>query len=66
MIKNIDLNMDSYLILSIINTKLRDFYNNLDDLVEDLNIDKIILIDKLKEIGYLYNNKLNQFIIKDL
>ncbi|MGD9964149.1 MAG: DUF4250 domain-containing protein [Candidatus Izemoplasmatales bacterium] len=58
--------MDSYLILSIINTKLRDFYNNLDDLVEDLNIDKIILIDKLKEIGYLYNNKLNQFIIKDL
>lgn len=58
--------MDSYLILSIINTKLKDFNNNLDDLVEGLNIDKVIMIDKLKEIGYLYNNKLNQFITKDL
>ena len=35
---------DNFLLLSVINTKLRDFYSNLDALCEDLNEDKTDII----------------------
>lgn len=54
--------MDSNLLLSIINTKLRDFYKDLDSLIEDFNIDKKYLIKRLSEINYFYNEEYNQFI----
>ena len=54
--------MDSYLLLSIINTNLRDFYQDLDSFIEDLNIDKRDLFKKLSEINYFYNAEYNQFI----
>lgn len=53
--------MEPLLLLSIINTKLRDYYKNFDDLCEDLEYDKEEIIDKLKSIGYEYNSNLNQF-----
>ena len=54
---------DSFMLLSFVNVKLRDFYNSIDDLCDDLDIDKDKLIEKLKKIGYIYNISKNQFII---
>lgn len=53
---------DRMMLLSVINTKLRDYYKNLDELCDDLNEDKNEIIKKLKEIDYSYNEKLNRFV----
>ncbi len=55
------LNMDTNILLSIINTKLRDFYSNLEDLCYDLNLDINELNLKLGNGGYYYKRELNQF-----
>lgn len=55
------LNMDSNMLLSIINMKLRDRYDNLKALCDDLNISEKSLVDKLKEAGYDYISDVNQF-----
>lgn len=52
---------DPFVLLCYINTKLRDRYNNLDDLCDDLNLEKEEIIEKLKSINYEYNENLNQF-----
>lgn len=52
------------ILLSIINTKLRDFYSSLDQLCNDLDEDKCEIIFLLENNGYFYNEKLNQFIKK--
>ena len=57
-----DLPSDNMMLLSVVNTKLRDFYKNLDELCDDLNVDKKDIVDKLKGIGYEYDKKLNRFI----
>jgi len=53
---------DPMLCLSVVNTKLRDQYNDLDSLCEDLNMDKHSLIEKLSAIDYEYDTEQNQFI----
>lgn len=53
---------DPMLCLSVVNTKLRDQYRNLDMLCEDLHIDKNELIAKLAIIDYAYDMDTNQFI----
>lgn len=55
------LNMDSNMLLSIINMKLRDMYDSLKSLCDDLDISERSLIDKLNEAGYEYVNDINQF-----
>lgn len=52
-IKNIDPNI----LLSIMNTKLRDHYASLDMLCYDLEIEKENILIKLNSIGYTYNEK---------
>lgn len=52
---------DPILLLSVINTKLRDYYANLDVLCDDLQIDKQALTDKLSAVGYAYDKDLNKF-----
>lgn len=56
-IKNIDPNI----LLSIMNTKLRDQYNSLDILCYDLELTKQEILNILKDIGYQYNEEKNQF-----
>jgi phosphate uptake regulator len=56
--------MDSNILLSITNTKLRDFDYSLEDVAEDLNISVIELCDKLDKLGYTYNSDRNQFLLK--
>lgn len=53
---------DANMLLSIVNTKLRDEYSSLDDLVDSENLDKEVIILKLKSIGYEYSEKQNKFI----
>lgn len=53
---------DPVILLSYINTQLRDHYKTLDDLCKSLNINKEHIVDKLQQIDYVYDNTLNQFI----
>lgn len=53
--------MDPIILLSFINTKLRDEYSTLNLLCSDLNLDEKLLMIKLNDIGYKYNKDLNQF-----
>lgn len=52
---------DNVILLSVINTKLRDFYSSLDALCEDMNVNKDEVISRLSSIGYKYNESKNQF-----
>lgn len=53
---------DPVILLSYVNTQLRDFYKNLDDMCISLSIDKTELIQKLNTINYQYNEATNQFV----
>lgn len=52
---------DPAILLSYINTQLRDNYKNLDDLCKSLDIPLSEILEKLKSIGYIYDEKLNRF-----
>ena len=56
-----NLPLNPFVLLSFINTKLRDYYSSLDDLVNDLDVDKEEIINRLKEINCEYNLESNQF-----
>lgn len=53
---------DPAILLSVINTRLRDYYSSLDALCEDMNVNKEELIKKLSLIGYEYKPERNQFV----
>ena len=52
---------DAFMLLSVINTKLRDRYHDLNELFDDLGTDKDEIIQVLSSIGYVYDSKLNRF-----
>lgn len=53
---------DAAILLSYINTQLRDFYSDLDDLCQSLQLNQQTIIEKLASIDYVYDVKTNQFI----
>lgn len=53
---------DPVILLSYINTQLRDFYSSLDDLCASLQINQEQLHQTLNSIDYFYEKKINQFI----
>lgn len=53
---------DPVMLLSFLNVKLRDYYKNLEDCCEDLELDAAEIKEKLAVIGYRYNEVQNQFI----
>ena len=53
------------ILLSYINTQLRDNYSDLDDLCKSLDISKKEIIYDLSKIGYKYNEHSNQFKLDD-
>lgn len=57
-----DLPRDPVMLLSVINTKLRDYYHSLDQLCEEMNLSQEELMEKLKGIDYEYDENRNQFI----
>lgn len=54
--------MDPVMRLSVVNTKLRDFYDSLDALCQDMDVDKQELVKSLEAIDYHYDEQMNQFI----
>jgi hypothetical protein len=56
-----ELPRDPFMLMSIINMKLRDYYPSLDALCEDLNIEKEIITTTLGSIGMEYNPDTNKF-----
>lgn len=53
---------DPNMLLSVINTKLRDKYKNIDEFAEDLNVNKEEIFERLRAIGYEYDIQLNRFV----
>jgi len=53
---------DPVMLLSFVNLKLRDYYSSLDQLCEDLAMDKEELVAKLKGIDYQYDAEKNRFV----
>ena len=53
---------DPVMLLSYVNTQLRDFYSDLDDLCKALDLDRSQLEKTLQSIGYAYRAERNQFI----
>jgi len=59
---NDNLPNDPILLLSVVNTRLRDFYKDLDEFCQEMSVDKTELIDRLADIDYEYDESTNQFI----
>lgn len=53
---------DPIILLSVINTKLRDFYPSFDALCEDLQTDGNEIREKLSLVGFEYDKDRNQFV----
>lgn len=52
---------DPIILLSFVNTRLRDEYSDLDDLCASLGIDRNELEAKLNEVGFQYDSTTRQF-----
>ncbi|SFB00599.1 DUF4250 domain-containing protein [Clostridium frigidicarnis] len=55
------LEMDPYVLLSLINMKLRDEFTSLRDFCTFNDINSECIIKKLMKLGYVYDELLNQF-----
>ncbi|MDE6595770.1 MAG: DUF4250 domain-containing protein [Oscillospiraceae bacterium] len=55
---------DPYMLLSVVNMKLRDNYSSLDALCDDMEADGGEIAETLKKIGYAYDSESNQFSAK--
>ena len=55
---------DPYMLLSVVNMKLRDNYSSLDALCDDMEADGGEISETLKKIGYAYDSESNQFSAK--
>lgn len=53
---------DPIILLSYVNTKLRDEYDSLDELCAALDADKEELVRRLEGVNYRYSQERNQFI----
>ncbi|MCR5688649.1 MAG: DUF4250 domain-containing protein [Clostridiales bacterium] len=53
---------DPLLLMSVVNTRLRDLYPDLDSLCDDLGEDRREIESKLSAAGYSYDGQRNQFI----
>ena len=52
---------DPAMLLSYVNTKLRDQYASLEELCDDLHLDQAELVSKLAASGYEYSKEHNKF-----
>jgi len=53
---------DPVILLSVVNTKLRDFYPSLEAMCEDMQANQSEITEKLKMIDYEYDAVRNQFV----
>lgn len=57
-----ELPKDPMILLSVVNTKIRDYYHSLDALCEDLQIEKSTIEEPLRGIDYEYDETRHQFV----
>ena len=53
---------DPVMLLSFVNLKLRDYFDSLERLCEELDVEQSEIVDKLSGIGYRYDQGKNQFV----
>jgi Domain of unknown function (DUF4250) len=53
---------DPMILLSYVNTQLRDFYPSLQDMCESMNVVQSEIENLLKTIDYEYDKALNKFV----
>lgn len=53
---------DAFMLFSVINMKLRDYYPSLSALCEDMNVDRARLEEKLSAAGFFYDAKTNRLL----
>lgn len=56
-----NLAIDPMMLFSFINMKLRDNYSSLDELCDDMHLQKEMLVQKLKSAGFEYSQENNKF-----
>lgn len=52
---------DPFMLLSMINMKLRDQYSSIDELCDDMDEDKSEIDKKLEAAGFTYDKETNQY-----
>ncbi|MCM1523272.1 MAG: DUF4250 domain-containing protein [Ruminococcus sp.] len=52
---------DPVMLMSVINTKLRDFYPDIEALCGDMDISAAELTEKLEAAGFVYDREQNRF-----
>lgn len=53
---------DPYILLSFVNTRLRDEYPSLDELCAALDVDREELVTRLKDAGFVYDEENRRFV----
>ena len=54
---------DPVMLYSFLNLKLRDYYDSLEKLCEDLDVRKEEILQKMQEAGYIYDRAANRFCL---
>lgn len=57
-----ELPKDPVILLSYVNTQLRDFYKSFTELCKAFSVEEETILSKLASIGYEYNAASNQFV----
>ena len=57
-----NLPQDPAMLLSFVNTQLRDHYESLQDLCAAMNVDEAAIRDKLAQIDYEYDEAQRRFV----
>ncbi len=60
--ENMNIPKDPVMLMSYINTQLRDNYPSLSELAKSLGLDENEIMDKLNGIGMKYDPDLNKFV----
>ncbi|MEE8885894.1 MAG: DUF4250 domain-containing protein [Eubacteriales bacterium] len=53
---------DPEMLLSLMNTRLRDQYSSLDDFCKAEGVDRREIMERLAEVDFFYDEKKNQFV----
>ena len=59
--RKMELPKDPMMLFSFINTKLRDCYSSLDELCDDMNVNKETIVGLLQSAGFEYSAEHNKF-----
>lgn len=53
---------DPVMLLSFVNTQLRDNYDSLEELAASYGVDSAVIVSKLEAINYTYDRQSNRFV----